>query len=45
MPDTLPVGFYQVLLLPAVLYIGAAIYGPTTAISRKKIPPGQKRKY
>lgn len=43
MPDLIPLGFYQIILLPVILLIGAKLVGPTRdiLISRKS---GQQRR-
>ena len=44
-PDFIPLGFYQVLLLPLLLLVAAKLVGPTTTISlKKKQHPKGKRK-
>ncbi|MBX7145044.1 MAG: hypothetical protein K1X79_11380 [Oligoflexia bacterium] len=43
-PDFLPLGFFQVILLPAILYIGALIVGPSREIRISKAPRLGKRK-
>ncbi len=44
-PSIIPLGFYQVILLPVVLLIAAKIAGPTKAVSITKSPhPTQNRK-
>jgi hypothetical protein len=37
-PDFIPLGFYQIMLLPAVLVIGAKIYGGSKGIRIDKAP-------
>lgn len=37
-PDFIPLGVYQVLLLPFILYLAARILGPTQDIRIKKAP-------
>jgi hypothetical protein len=37
-PDFIPLGFYRVILLPLLLYIGARLIGPTKDISITKAP-------
>lgn len=44
LPDILPLGFYQALLLPVVLYIAALIIGPSTPILISKAPRPTRRK-
>jgi hypothetical protein len=38
-PDFIPLGLYQFLLLPFILYIGALAVGPSKSISLKKEKP------
>ncbi len=42
--DLLPLGFFQVLLLPVVLYLAARIVGPSKAIRITKAPRPSERK-
>ena len=35
-PDFIPLGFYQVLLLPLVLYLAAMLVGPSKAVTASK---------
>lgn len=43
-PDWIPIGFYEVLLLPLVLLIGAKIVGPSKDLTITKNPrPTEKR--
>lgn len=37
-PEWLPLGFLQLILLPLVLYVAAAIFGPSRQILIKKAP-------
>lgn len=37
-PDLFPLAFYQVLLLPLVLYLGALVLGPSRHIRIEKAP-------
>lgn len=43
-PEFLPLGFFEAILLPAILYIGALIVGPSKAIRIQKAPQLAKRK-
>jgi cell division protein FtsW (lipid II flippase) len=49
-PELLPLGLYQVLLLPFILYIGAMLIGPTKDLKvnpyrhRQKAAPPKKRR-
>ena len=40
-PTWIPHPFYQVMLLPIVLYIGAKVIGPTKAIAITKAPDAE----
>lgn len=43
-PDFIPLGFYQILLLPFVLYIGAFIVGGSKEIRITKAPRVSQKK-
>lgn len=40
-PDWIPYPFYQVMLLPVVLYVAAKIIGPTKTIAISKAPDAE----
>ncbi len=43
-PDFIPLGFYQILLLPFVLYIGAFVVGGSKEIRITKAPRVSQKK-
>lgn len=44
-PEQLPLGFFEVLLLPAILLLAAKLFGPSQEIRIKKAPhPTESRK-
>ena len=43
-PDWIPYGFYQLVLLPFILYLASMIIGPSTDIRISKAPKPSQRK-